>query len=144
MVAALTAGSRLRSLRAAGSTGQYLEMICPLLTYQDMQSSMQHLAEVFGLEVVWLNEDAAEIRWDGGVAVAQTDRPEDLHGTHVGLGWIYVLVDDPDSHYEWAVAQGARVLGEPHSTADGEQRGYSTRDSEGNLWTFAVQRFGIT
>lgn len=119
-------------------------MICPLLTYQDMQSSMQHLADVFGLEIVWLNDDAAEIHWDGGLAVAQSDRPEDLHGTHIGLGWIYVRVDDPDAHYERAVAQGARVLGEPHSTPDGEQRGYSARDSEGNLWTFAVQRFGVT
>jgi uncharacterized glyoxalase superfamily protein PhnB len=119
-------------------------MICPLLTYQDMHASMRHLSEAFGLEVVWINEEAAEIRWDGGVAVAQTDRPDLLHGTHVGLGWVYVHVDDPDSHYATAVERGARVLGEPHSTPDGDQRGYSARDLEGNLWTFAVQRFGLT
>jgi uncharacterized glyoxalase superfamily protein PhnB len=119
-------------------------MLCPLLTYEDMEASMQHLVEAFGLEVVWIDEGAAEIHWDGGVAVAQTDRPEDLHGTHVGLGWIYVRLDDPDAHYEAAVAAGARVLGEPHTTPDGTQRGYSARDSEGNLWTFAVRRFGAT
>ena len=119
-------------------------MICPLLTYEDMEASMRHLAEVFGLEVVWIDDGGAEIRWDGGVAVAQTDRPEELHGTHVGLGWTYVRIDDPDAHYQTAVANGARVLGEPHSTSDGSQRGYSARDLEGNLWTFAVRPFGVT
>jgi uncharacterized glyoxalase superfamily protein PhnB len=118
-------------------------MICPLLTYLDMKRSMEGLQDQFGLEVVWMGDDAAEIRWDGGVAVAQTDRPEALHGSHVGHGWTYVCVQDPDAHYAAAVARGAQVLGEPHSTSDGLQRGYSARDREGNIWTFATHRFGV-
>lgn len=118
-------------------------MMCALLAYLDMKRSMQELRAVFGLDVVWIDDDAAEIRWEGGVAVEQTDRPEMLHGSHVGHGWTYVRVDDPDEHYSAAVARGAQVLNEPHSTPDGAQRGYSARDREGNIWTFAVQRFGV-
>lgn len=59
-----------------------------------MQQAMAELGEAFGLEIVWLADDAAEIRWDGGVAVAQRDQPEILHGSHVGHGWTYVRVAD--------------------------------------------------
>ena len=117
-------------------------MIVPCLTYDDMQLAMAELGDVYGLEIVWMGDSGAEIRWHGGVAVAQVDQPELLHGTHVGHGWTYVQVDDPDEHYERALAKGANVTGEPHSTSDGLQRGYSAHDREGNLWTFAVQRFG--
>jgi hypothetical protein len=37
-------------------------MICPLLTYADMQTAMTELAEVFQLQIDWLGDDAAEIR----------------------------------------------------------------------------------
>ena len=55
-------------------------MIYPCLTYLDMQQAMAELGHLFGLEIVWVGDDAAEIRWNGGVAVAQTDQPEVLHG----------------------------------------------------------------
>jgi uncharacterized glyoxalase superfamily protein PhnB len=120
------------------------DMIYPCLTYLDMQQAMAELGYLFGLEIVWVGDDAAEIRWNGGVAVAQTDQPEVLHGSHVGHGWTYVRVADPDAHYAQALSRGAHVLNEPHSTPDGRQRGYSARDREGNLWTFAIQEFGQT
>jgi len=37
-------------------------MICPLLTYADMQKAMTELAEVFQLQIAWLGDAAAEIR----------------------------------------------------------------------------------
>jgi hypothetical protein len=37
-------------------------MICPLLTYADMQKAMTELAEVFQLQIAWLGDVAAEIR----------------------------------------------------------------------------------
>ena len=73
---------------------------------------------------------------------AQTDRPELLHGSHVGHGWIYVRVADPDAHYAHARSRGAHVLNEPGSAPRGQQRGYSARDREGNIWTFTIQEFG--
>ena len=117
-------------------------MIVPCLTYLDMKLAMPELGDLFGLEIVWLGDDAAEIRWDDGVAVAQKEQPELLHGSHVGHGWTYVRVADPDAHHAQARSRGARILNEPHSTPDGRQRGYSARDREGNIWTFAIQRFG--
>jgi uncharacterized glyoxalase superfamily protein PhnB len=117
-------------------------VICPCLTYLDMRTAMADLRDHFGLDVVWLGDEVAEIRWHGGVAVAQVDRPDQLHGTHVGHGWTYVQVDDPDTHCARSLERGARVLNAPHSTSDGLQRGYTARDREGNLWTFAVAAFG--
>jgi predicted enzyme related to lactoylglutathione lyase len=115
-------------------------MICPLLTYGELDAALQHLEDVFGLTVVRI-DGGAEIRWGKGVAVAQTDRPADLHGTHIGQGWVYVQVDDPDAHHERVLARGGRVLGGPHD-GPGGQRGFSALDVEGNLWTFARLRFG--
>ena len=119
-------------------------MICPLLTYADMQQAMAELAEVFKLQIVWLGDDTAEIRWNSGVAVAQTDQPQDLHGSHVGHGWTYVQVSDPDAHYSATLNRGGHVLNEPHSHPTGAQRGYSARDREGNVWTFGSHEFGTS
>ena len=116
-------------------------MIIPSLTYNDMQLTMAELHDVYGFEIVRQGDGASEIRWRGGVGVAQLDQPEPLHGSHVGHGWTYVQVDDPDEHYARALTNGASVTGEPHSTHDGLQRGYSAHDREGNLWTFALYRF---
>ena len=117
-------------------------MICPLLTYADMQQAMAELAEVFQLQIVWFGNDVAEIRWNGGVAVAQVDQPEALHGSHTGHGWTYVRVHDPDAHYSEILRRGGHVLNEPHSHPNGAQRGYSTHDREGNIWTFRSHAFG--
>jgi uncharacterized glyoxalase superfamily protein PhnB len=117
------------------------EVICALLTYLDMHPAMAELDDEFGLEVGWLGTDAAEIRWDGGVAVAPADQPEALHGSHAGHGWTSVRVADPDAHYARALSRDAHVLNEPHS-GPGGQRGYSACDREGNLWTFARHKFG--
>ena len=65
-------------------------------------------------------------------------RPEDLHGSHTGQGWVYIAVGDPDAHYQRAKAAGVAVLNAPHG--DGAQRGYSARDLEGNLWSFGTDR----
>jgi hypothetical protein len=37
-------------------------MICPLLTYADMQKAMTESAEVFQPQIAWLGDDVAEIR----------------------------------------------------------------------------------
>jgi uncharacterized glyoxalase superfamily protein PhnB len=78
------------------------------------------------------------LHYRDGTVVAQSERPEDLHGEHAGRAWVYVVVEDPDAHYEDAKAEGVEVLGEIHEAFDGAQRGYSARDPEGNLWTFAT------
>jgi uncharacterized glyoxalase superfamily protein PhnB len=121
--------------------------VYPSLTYRDLDAALAFLESAFGLEPVVFEKDEdgaprhAAVRWADGMAFVQTDRPDDLHGSHLGQGWVYVVVDDPDAHYERARAAGSvELLGEPHDAFDGEQRGYSARDPEGNLWTFGIHR----
>jgi hypothetical protein len=70
---------------------------------------------------------------------APTGPPEELHGSHLGQGWVYVTVADPAAHYARAKAAGVEVLGEPHDVMEGTMRGYSARDLEGNLWSFGTR-----
>jgi uncharacterized glyoxalase superfamily protein PhnB len=118
-------------------------MNIPSLTYRDLPAAMDELRDVYGLEIDWHDEELAEIRWRGGVALAQVDQPELVHGPKAGHAWMYVQVDDPDAHYTRALAKGARVLDEPHTTSDGLQRGYRALDREGNLWNFVLYRFDL-
>ncbi len=110
----------------------------PALTYADVDTALAWLTNAFGFEVR-MRDEGAMLLYRGGIAFMQSDRPADLHGTHVGQGWVYVVVDDADAHYERAQAAGADMQGEPHDYGDG-YRGYSARDLEGNLWTFGTER----
>lgn len=53
-------------------------------------------------------------------------------------GWVYVVVDDVDWHYERAAGRS----NEPHDAFDGAQRGYSAGDREGSLWSFGTMSPG--
>jgi uncharacterized glyoxalase superfamily protein PhnB len=111
--------------------------VYPALTYRDVRAALIWLAEAFGFEVHLLGEEAAMVTNRGAVALIQRDRPEDLHGTHIGMAWVYVVVDDADAHYARAKAAGADLQGPAHDYGEG-YRGYSVRDLEGNLWTFGT------
>jgi hypothetical protein len=65
---------------------------------------------------------------DEGIVLVESERLEDLHGSHSGKGWVYVAVEDVDGHYERTKAAGVHVLNERHDAMDGAQRGYSARD----------------
>jgi len=118
------------------------------LTYTDVKAAIQWLDAAFGLQGHAIDEvveaDDGQVRHavltsGGGMVMVESERPADLHGSHTGKGWIYMVVEDADSHYERAKAAGAEVLGEPHGYGAG-YRGYSARDLEGNLWSFGTSR----
>ena len=117
------------------------------LTYRDLEAALEFLEKAFGLEPEDLGTDEhgvlrhAALRHGEGLVLLQPDLPDELHGTHIGHGWVYVAVRDPDAHFERARAAGAEVLGEPHDALGG-MRGYSARDLEGNLWSFGTDRPG--
>jgi uncharacterized glyoxalase superfamily protein PhnB len=118
--------------------------VYPSLTYRDVDAALRFLESAFGLEPVIFGTEGGQVRFGavrhgGGMVMVQPELPDDLHGAHAGQGWVYVVVPDPDAHYEHARAAGAEVLGEPHDAIEGRQRGYSARDPEGNLWSFGVQ-----
>jgi uncharacterized glyoxalase superfamily protein PhnB len=79
------------------------------------------------------------LRYADGMVMVKSERPDDLHCSHTGKGWIYQVVEDADSHYELAKAAGAEVLGDPYEYGAGF-RGYSARDPEGNLLSFGTER----
>ena len=83
-------------------------------------------------------ENAAVAHRDGMVLIA-SERPEQLHGSHTGQGWVYLAVDDIDAHHRRTKAAGVEVLNDPHA-GPGGMRGYSARDLEGNIWTFGTAR----
>ena len=122
---------RLAASRSSGGA------VYPSLTYRDVGAALAWLAEAFGFEAQVLDEVTAVVRSGSGAVLVQTDRPEDLHGSHIGRGWVYVVIGDVDAHYARAKAAGAGLLGEPHDYGDG-YRGYSARDLEGNLWSFGT------
>jgi hypothetical protein len=82
-------------------------------------------------------QTSAIVGFGNGTALIQTDRPKDLHGSHTGHGWVYVVIDDIDIHYAQVKSAGASRLGESHDYGDG-YRGYSARDLGGNLWSFGT------
>jgi uncharacterized glyoxalase superfamily protein PhnB len=57
--------------------------------------------------------------------------------SHIGTGWSYVVVDDPDGLFERASAAGAEIVQKLIDTDYGS-RDFSVRDPEGNLWSFGT------
>ena len=116
------------------------------LTYRDIDAALAFLQRAFGavLEEVGRDERGvirhAAVRFGDGIVLVQPDLPEELHGTHLGQGWVYVDVDDPDAHHDRARTAGAQTLGVPHDAPEVGVRGYSCRDPEGNLWSFGAQQ----
>ena len=120
--------------------------VYPSLTYRDLAAALDFLEKAFGFEPEVLGTDEsgviryAALKHGVGRILLQPDLPDQLHGSHLGQGWVYVDIADPDAHFERAKAAGAKVLGEPHDAMGGKMRGYSARDLEGNLWSFGVDR----
>jgi uncharacterized glyoxalase superfamily protein PhnB len=122
--------------------------VYPTLTYRDVDAALAFLTVAFGLEIDELDRDdmgavrSASVRAGEGRVLIQQDLPAELHGTHLGQGWIYVTVPNADAHFARARDAGALVLSDPHGSPDGTFRGYSARDPEGNLWSFGTDRPG--
>src|SRR5215471_15768201 len=96
----------------------------PSLTYRDLASALGFLEKAFGFELEVLGTDEsgairyAALKHGVGRILLQPDLPDQLHGSHLGQGWVYVDVADPDAHFERAKAAGAKVLGEPHDAME--------------------------
>ena|SRR6266568_402759 len=83
---------RLAASRSSGGA------VYPSLTYRDVGAALAWLAAAFGFEAQVLDEVTAVVRSGSGAVLIQTDRPEDLHGSHTGRGWVYVVIGDVDAH----------------------------------------------
>jgi uncharacterized glyoxalase superfamily protein PhnB len=118
--------------------------IFPALHYRDPNAALEWLKRAFGFEekAVYRGEDGqihhAELRLGDGLVMfggmpADAPSPD---GAQPAVT-IYVVVTDPDRHYERARAAGAEIVRELTDQPYGS-REYSARDPEGNQWSFGT------
>lgn len=122
----------------------------PILHYDDTEAAHRFLVDVLGFrEAVVARDDVgdivhAELRWPGGGALlfGGTKHTDSVHGG-LKAGALYLVTDDVDGVHARVTAAGADVVQPPHDTefaAGGQAYAFSTRDPEGNLWTFGTYR----
>ncbi len=90
--------------------------VYPALTYRDLEAAVAFLERAFGLTMEDPVTDGrgalravAACHGEGRVLL-QPDLPDELHGSHVGQGWVYVAVADPDAHFQRARAAWCKDL----------------------------------
>lgn len=119
--------------------------IYPSLRYRDARAAIAWLAEAYGFETREVHADDAgtvhhaELSGFGGIVMLGTE-PEGgdpTWGSHAGQSWLYLSTDDPDALHARAVAAGATIVRELVDTDYGS-REFSTRDLEGNVWSFGT------
>lgn len=127
------------------------EHVWPCLNYADAHAAIEFLERAFGFEpkLVVPGDDRrpvphAELRtpWGGGVMLGSAttdDQDGDAFASMpTGVASVYVVVDDPDAVFERATAAGCEVVRPIVDETDYDQRGFTVRDPEGNLWSFGT------
>ncbi|MGW1882022.1 VOC family protein [Streptomyces sp. NPDC001970] len=124
--------------------------ICPTLLYADAKAAIKQLTEAFGFaeSAVYEGEDGkvvhAELSYGNGMVMLGskgTGSQFDKLMEGAGPAGVFVHVDDVDAHHSRAVEHGAEVV-MPPTDQDYGSRDYTTRDLEGNLWSFGTYRPG--
>jgi uncharacterized glyoxalase superfamily protein PhnB len=110
--------------------------------YRDAPAAIDFLERAFGFERgdVHKGPDGtvqhAELHFAGEWIMLGTARDDAFAS---GPTTTYLVVDDPDAHYEQAVAAGAEIVRELNDTDYGS-RDFAARDPEGNVWSFGTYR----
>ncbi len=112
------------------------------LAYGDAKKAIEWLCSSFGFQtrliVPGAGDSIAHSELSLGNAVVFVSSPKDYNGRSVQRSsCVCVYVSDPDSHYDHAVASGAKVVQELKDEEYGA-RGYLTEDPEGQLWYFST------
>jgi uncharacterized glyoxalase superfamily protein PhnB len=122
--------------------------ILPTLRYHDAHAAIDLIVNAFGFTKKAVYEDEAgvvqhaELAYgDGMIMLGENPREPDPDRLDMptGGGSVYVVVDDPDAHYERAMAAGVTIRRELRDEDYGS-RGYSAEDREGNVWSFGTYR----
>jgi uncharacterized glyoxalase superfamily protein PhnB len=122
--------------------------IFPALKYQDASAALDWLARAFGFEekAAYRDDDGivqhAQMQLGTGMIMFGQDRNDGMFGRKpadplASTVSIYVVVPDPDAHFQRAQAAGAEIV-RPLTDEDYGSREYSARDFEGNLWSFGT------
>jgi uncharacterized glyoxalase superfamily protein PhnB len=122
--------------------------ITPFMRYREAPAALEWLERAFGFEKVAVYEGeggtiahavlrfgtgATQLSSPRGGEVAQVQHP-------MGIGGLYLVVENPDALYARAKAAGAEITREFGTDEIG--RGFSARDPEGNNWSFGTYRPG--
>jgi uncharacterized glyoxalase superfamily protein PhnB len=123
------------------------QSIFPALRYRDARAAIDWLVGTCGFEPTMVVEGE-----DGTVAHAELKHGDDWvmlgsasEGSDARLpqppggSSVYVVVTDPDEHYDRAKAAGAEIVLELRDEDYGS-REYTARDPEGNFWSFGTYR----
>jgi uncharacterized glyoxalase superfamily protein PhnB len=122
--------------------------IFPALRYSDANAAIEWLKQAFGFEekTVYRGDDGevnhAELALGEGIVMLGERRPDGWLGggapdARASTVSIYIVVADPDAHYERARAAGTEIVREL-TDEDYGSREYSARDLDGNLWSFGT------
>jgi uncharacterized glyoxalase superfamily protein PhnB len=121
--------------------------VWPTLRAADAPALIRFLVDVVGFEetVVYADGDVvhhAQLSWPlgGGIMLGSIrDDADDRWPIKPGTFGAYVVVDDPDAHFDRVKAGGAEITDELHETDYGS-RDFAIRDPEGNRWSFGTYR----
>jgi uncharacterized glyoxalase superfamily protein PhnB len=117
-----------------------MQSIIPGLMYKDAPAAIKFLCDAFGFaeQLVVPGEPGQILHAQltlGGNMVMLSSAARPLGEAKAAAGYIYIVMDDVDGHYERAKAAGAEIVDAPRDQEYGG-RGYGARDSEGNYWAF--------
>jgi uncharacterized glyoxalase superfamily protein PhnB len=123
--------------------------IVPFIRYRDAKAAIDWLVEALGFEAVSVFEGEggtiahAVLRFGTGAIQLSSPRggEADAPPNALGIGGLYLVVDDPDARFERAKRAGANITREL-TDEDYGSREFSVRDPEGNNWTFGTYRPG--
>ncbi len=126
------------------------QTIFPSYRFRDARGMIDWLGRAFGFEAQAVygegaRVDHAQLVLDGAMIMCGSEPgAEEADRLHVetGPGSVYIVLDDDaavDAHAERARAAGAEIVRAPESPDYGG-RGYTARDSEGNVWSFGSYR----
>ena len=120
------------------------------MRYDDPDAAVVWLIEAFGLteQTIYRDEHGkvghAELRAGEGMIMVSGPRDPGWLGATTADPLaspvsIYVVVEDPQGHFERAKAAGAVIVRDLEQMDYGSDE-YSARDLEGNLWSFGTYR----
>jgi uncharacterized glyoxalase superfamily protein PhnB len=123
--------------------------IVPFMRYRDAPGAIAWLVRVLGFEKLAVHEGEggtiahAVLRFGTGAIQLSSPRGgESERAEHtMGLGGLYLVVDDADALYARAKREGAEITRELMDEDYGS-REFSVRDLEGNSWRFGTYRPG--
>ena len=120
------------------------QQVIPYLLYEDGAGAIEFLAKAFGFREGTRTTGSGggmhaelEVAPDGGRIYLGQPLEEFSNPSVVGkTSFMYVVVDDVDSHHKRAKSAGARIIEEPTDQDYGHRR-YGCVDPQGHEWYFA-------